>query len=410
MITFGCRLNAFESEIIKKYAAQYGLVGFCFINTCAVTAEAERQVRQKIRQLAARDPDLKIVITGCMAQAFPTKLEQMPEISFIIGNHEKITEDTYRRLKGGTLPRVVVSDQYKSNRVSDSIITSFDNRARAFVSIQTGCSNHCSYCLIQKARGSSQSAFVQHVVDQVKALGHYPEVVLTGVNISEYGCDLGEGVTLVSLIKRILNLVPELRFLGISSISPYNFGNDLIELIGSEKRIAPYVHLSVQSGDNDVLRAMRREPYSREDIINLAQSLRRRRPEIILGADIITGFPSETSAQFENTIDLIRTAGINLLHVFPFSKRIGTEAYYMGDQVPHVVAKERLRRLKDLEKNGLMILFKSMIGARVDFISEKELSGKTLSYLPVSFVCPREVGQVDSATVIGFDENGLCVE
>lgn len=409
--TFGCRLNSFESEIIKQYAKEYGLEDFYFINTCAVTAESERQARQKIRRIKKLHPQTKIVVTGCMAQIFPRKLEELPEVDFIIGNAEKLQSSTYEALKLGTLPRILVSDPNKTGQIDPSIVTKFDGKVRAFVQIQNGCSNNCAYCIITKARGKSRSVSVQGVVDQVKALAsNYPEIMLTGVNIAEYGTDISYGINLSMLIKRIFNLVPEMQFLGLSSISPYGVSDDLINLITTNTKILPHIHLSVQSGDDEILRAMKREPYCRADVINLVSKLKQARPEIIIGADIITGFPGETQEQFENTLTLIDEAQIDLLHAFPFSKRLGTEAYYMPCQIEHKIAKERLHILKDAVQRRFTRLLDSMIGTEVTFIPENKQEGKTINYIPVFFNEDLIAGQVYKKRAIHHYDNHLVLE
>lgn len=411
VITFGCRLNSFESEIISKYTEQFGLQDFYFINTCAVTAEAERQAMQKIRHIKRHHPSSKIVVTGCMAQMFYRKLEQTPYIDFIIGNEEKLLESTYQALKNGELPRVAVSDPNKIQNADPTLVTRFDRQARAFVQIQNGCSNNCAYCLITKARGPSRSVSVQGVVNQVKTLAtHYPEIVLTGINIAEYGKDISDAITLNMLLKRILNLVPELEYISLSSMSPCGFSDELVNTITTESRVLPYIHLSIQSGDNEILRSMRREPYTREDVISLSTRLKDTRPDILLGADIITGFPGESDEQFQNTLKLVDEAQIDFLHVFPFSKRIGTEAYYMENQIDRSVAKLRLKALQTLADERFIKLLENQINKQIRFIAESEYTGKTINHIPVKSHAKLERGKIYQKTVLSHNSSDLLVE
>lgn len=411
VITFGCRLNSFESEIISKYTEQFGLQDFYFINTCAVTAEAERQAMQKIRHIKRHHPSSKIVVTGCMAQMFYKKFEQTSYVDFVIGNEEKLLESTYRALKSGELPRVAVSDPNKIQNSDPTLVTRFDRQARAFVQIQNGCNNNCAYCLITKARGPSRSVSVQGVVNQVKTLAaNYPEIVLTGVNIAEYGQDISDGLTLNMLLKRILNLVPELQYISLSSMSPYGFSDELITTITTENRVLPYIHLSIQSGDNEILRNMRREPYTREDVISLSKRLKDTRPDILLGADIITGFPGESDEQFQNTLKLVDEAQIDFLHVFPFSKRIGTEAYYMENQVDRGIAKERLKTLKTFAHQRYVKLLDRHVNKQVTIIAESEDSGKTINHIPIKSSVRLERGKIYQKTVLSHNSSDLLVE
>lgn len=410
VITFGCRLNTFESEIIKQHVEKTGLNDCFIINSCAVTAESERQVRQKIRNLRKTFPEAKIVITGCMAQVFAKKLEKIPEIDFIIGNKEKLNYQTYEQLANGSLPKIATSSQYKVKNTDPTIITKFENRIRAFVQIQNGCNNHCAYCIISHARGNSRSVSVQGVVDQVNTFAaSYPEIVLTGVNIWQYGMDLVPSVTLAMLLRRILNLSPDLQYLGLSSISPYGFSDELIDIITTEEHILPYIHLSIQSGDNEVLKMMKREPYTREDIIRLTHKLKSKRPDILIGADFITGFPGESDAQFNNTLKLINEASIDFTHIFPFSKRIGTQAYYMDNQIAKSLSKQRLHMLQEVTKIRFIKLLDSLVSKSVRFIAENEKSGKTMNYIPVQSSVPLKTGQVYNMKVISHDKQSLLV-
>lgn len=410
IITFGCRLNAFESEIIKKYVEKYELDDFIFINTCAVTKESERQARQKIRHIKNNIPNAKIVVTGCMAQLFSKELEKMPEIDFLLGNEEKLLEESYRRLSIGDLPKVNISNQNSVKEINPVLITSFENRVRAFVQIQNGCSNNCSYCIITKARGNNRSIPVQQVVNQVELLSEkYIEIVLTGVNISEYGNDLSEKPNLNMLIRRILNLVPNLKYLSISSILPTGFNEELLSLI-KEERIVPHFHLSIQSGDNFVLNEMNRGYYTREDCIRISENIKLSKPDCTIGADIIVGFPGETDEQFENTLKLVYAADLDFLHIFPFSPRPGTKAFYMDNKVNSAVVKERVKILHNAIDEKLNKRMINYIGSNVTIVAEQDYLAKTLNYIPVSCKSYMETGKIYTKKVISVLNNMLMVE
>lgn len=410
IITFGCRLNAFESEIIKKYVEKYELDDFIFINTCAVTKESERQARQKIRHIKNNIPNAKIVVTGCMAQLFSKELEKMPEIDFLLGNEEKLLEESYRRLSIGDLPKVNISNQNSVKEINPVLITSFENRVRAFVQIQNGCSNNCSYCIITKARGNNRSIPVQQVVNQVELLSEkYIEIVLTGVNISEYGNDLSEKPNLNMLIKRILNLVPNLKYLSISSILPTGIDKELLEIIKNDK-IIPHFHLSIQSGDNLILNEMNRGYYTREDCIKIAENIKLSKPDCTIGADIIVGFPGETDKQFENTLKLIYDADLDFLHIFPFSPRPGTKAFYMENKVDSIIVKERVKILHNAINEKLSNRMANYIGSDVTIVAEQDYLGKMLNYIPVSSKSYMETGKIYTKKVISVLNNMLIVE
>ncbi len=347
LITLGCRLNSYESEVMRGHAADAGLSDAVIVNTCAVTGEAVRSARQAIRRAAKDHPGAPILVTGCAAQIDPDMFAKMPEVTRVIGNHEKMKAETWKPvdLLGGH-EKVRVNDIMSVKETAAHLIDGMDGRARAYVQVQNGCDHRCTFCIIPYGRGNSRSVPAGEVVDQVRRLvetGHY-EVVLTGVDLTSWGADLPGTPQLGNLVQRILKLVPELKQLRISSIDAIEIDDALFEAIG-EPRLAPFMHLSLQHGDNLILKRMKRR-HSRDDAIALAERLRSLRPDIALGADIIAGFPTETEAHFENSVRLVDDCGLAFLHVFPYSPRPGTPAARMP-QLEKAVIKERAARLRE---------------------------------------------------------------
>ncbi len=347
ILTLGCRLNSYESEVMRGHAQEAGLSDAVIVNTCAVTAEAVRQARQTIRRARRERPDAAIIVTGCAAQIDPKSFADMPEVTRVIGNAEKMRAETFAPLAllGGT-EKARVNDIMSVRETAAHLVDGLDGRARAFVQVQTGCDHRCTFCIIPFGRGNSRSVPAGEVVDQVKRLverGHY-EIVLTGVDLTSWGADLPGQPKLGNLTARILKLVPDLAQLRLSSIDAIEIDDQLFDLIVGEARIAPHLHLSFQSGDDMILKRMKRR-HSRGDAIDLCTRLRAARPEIAVGADLIAGFPTETEAMFANTMAAVDECGIDYLHVFPYSPRPGTPAARMP-QVKRETIKARAAQLR----------------------------------------------------------------
>ncbi|HLB78957.1 MAG TPA: tRNA (N(6)-L-threonylcarbamoyladenosine(37)-C(2))-methylthiotransferase MtaB [Dongiaceae bacterium] len=345
IVTFGCRLNAFESEVMRGHAAAAGLADAVIVNTCAVTAEAERQARQAIRKARREHPDARIVVTGCAAQIAPGAFAAMPEVDHVLGNAEKLRADAFRRLAEGA-PRVLVDDIMAVRETAGHLIAGFAGRARAFVQVQQGCDHRCTFCIIPYGRGPSRSVPADRVVAQVRALVETgtAEAVLTGVDLTAYGADLPGRPSLGALVRRLLDEVPGLPRLRLSSLDPVEVDDELLRLVGDEARLMPHLHLSLQAGDDLILKRMKRR-HSRADAVALCARLRRLRPDIAFGADLIAGFPTESEAMFERSLGLIEDCGLAYLHVFPFSARAGTPAARMP-QLALGLRRERAARLR----------------------------------------------------------------
>ncbi|MEL6962190.1 MAG: tRNA (N(6)-L-threonylcarbamoyladenosine(37)-C(2))-methylthiotransferase MtaB [Pseudomonadota bacterium] len=385
IITFGCRLNSFESEIIRSKATQAGLDDVVVVHTCAVTAEAERQARQAIRRARRERPDAKIVVTGCSAQISPEVYAGMTEVDHVIGNKEKLEVFAWRSLGGVEASRVIVGDADQISETAGHLVDGLDGRCRAFVQVQNGCDHRCTFCIIPYGRGSSRSVPVGEVVTQTRRLvenGH-KEVVLTGVDLTSYGKDLPGEPTLGQLARRLLKLVPELPRLRLSSIDPAEVDPDLFELIAAEPRLMPHLHLSVQAGDTLTLKRMKRR-HTRDDVIALSRICKGLRPEIAFGADFIVGFPTETDAMFENTLRLVEEADLTYLHVFPYSAREGTPAARMP-QLPKTVIKERAARLRTSGDRALGRFLDREKSRRAMLLVEKSRGGHTETFAPFRF-------------------------
>ncbi|MFP4004563.1 MAG: tRNA (N(6)-L-threonylcarbamoyladenosine(37)-C(2))-methylthiotransferase MtaB, partial [Alphaproteobacteria bacterium] len=331
IITFGCRLNTYESEVMRAHAGEAGLEDAVIVNTCAVTAEAVRQARQAIRRARRNRPGARIIVTGCAAQIDPGRFARMPEVDSVLGNEEKLHARTFEEIgRTGVNEKVRVNDIMSVRETAGHLVPGFEGRTRAFVQVQNGCDHRCTFCVIPYGRGNARSVPAGAVVEQVRALvaNGYREVVLTGVDITSYGTDLPGRPRLGSLVARILKLAPELERLRLSSIDSVEADETLVDLVANEKRLMPHLHLSLQSGDNMILKRMKRR-HAREDAILLCERLHRARPDIVFGADLIAGFPTETEEMFRNTLRLVDECGLTWLHVFPFSPRPGTPAARM---------------------------------------------------------------------------------
>jgi threonylcarbamoyladenosine tRNA methylthiotransferase MtaB len=380
IITFGCRLNSFESEIIRDHAQAAGLDDVVVVHTCAVTAEAERQARQAIRRARRVRPHARIVVTGCSAQIRPETYAAMPEVDRVVGNHDKLDGQLWRDLAAH--PRVVVRGIMTVRETASHLVDGFDGRARAFVQVQNGCDHRCTFCIIPYGRGPSRSVPASEVLDQTRRLvaAGYREVVLTGVDLTSYGKDLPGQPTLGQLVERLLRLVPELPRLRLSSIDPAEVDRDLERLLAREPRLMPHLHLSVQAGDDLILKRMKRR-HGRADVIGLCARLRAVRPDIAFGADLIAGFPTETDAMFERTLELIEQAGLTHLHVFPFSARCGTPAARMP-QLPKALRQERAARLRAAGQHAMARFLERQIGRSAQVLVERDGRGRSESFAP----------------------------
>ncbi len=384
ILTLGCRLNSYESEVMRGHAEAAGLQDAVIVNTCAVTAEAVRQARQAIRRARRERPGASIIVTGCAAQIDPASFAEMPEVTRVIGNEEKMKAETFTALDHlADTPRVLVNDIMAVKETAAHLVDGLDGRARAFVQVQTGCDHRCTFCIIPYGRGNSRSVAAGEVVDQVKRLvatGHY-EIVLTGVDLTSWGADLPNGPKLGNLVARILKLVPDLKQLRLSSIDAIEIDEPLFELLAHEKRIAPHMHLSFQSGDDMILKRMKRR-HSRADAINLCNRLRAARPEMAFGADLIAGFPTETDDMFANTLASVDECGIDYLHVFPYSPRPGTPAAKMP-QVARDVVKARAARLREKGAERLMLRLDRHVGAEAMALVEAGNRARLPDFTPV---------------------------
>jgi len=408
VITFGCRLNTFESEVIRDAMAKSGDDNIIVFNTCAVTKEAERQARQAIRKARKNNPDAKIIVTGCSAQISPEKYAAMPEVTKIIGNSEKLESASYLDLSGSM--RVQVNDIMSVTETASHMVSSFEGKVRAFVQVQNGCNHRCTFCIIPYGRGNSRSVPVGEVVAQVKKLveAGYNEVVITGVDITDYGKDLPGAPTFGAMIKRLLTLVPELPRLRISSIDVAEIDEDLMRLIKYEPRIMPHVHISLQAGDDMVLKRMKRR-HSRADVLRFVEEVRAVRPEVAFGADIIAGFPTETDEMFANTLNLVHEAGLQFLHVFPYSEREGTPAAKMP-QVAGNIRKERAEKLRAAGDIELSKFLRNKINSTSQVIVEKDDYARASDFTSVRIKGQFELGNIIDVNIVGVEELELLGE
>jgi threonylcarbamoyladenosine tRNA methylthiotransferase MtaB len=381
--TFGCRLNSFESEVMRGHAEKAGLDKTIIFNTCAVTAEATRQARQAIRKAHRENPDHTIIVTGCAAQTEADAFAAMPEITRIIGNEEKLQAASW--LKGTNRPRVDVSNIMLVKETKPPLIDQLTARTRAFLQVQTGCDHRCTFCIIPFGRGNSRSVTTAQAIEQVKRLvnaGHN-EVVLSGVDLTSWGADLDGTPRLVHLLEAILTSVPDLKRLRLSSIDSIEADAALVDILASEQRIMPHLHLSLQSGDNMILKRMKRR-HASEDAVHFCTDLKSRRPEMVYGADIIAGFPTETDEMFANSLKHVDDCGLTYLHVFPFSPRPGTPAARMP-QLERDVIKRRaaLLRAKGEERHAAFLA--AQVGQRHKVLIETPETGRTPQFALTRF-------------------------
>ena len=407
--TLGCRLNAYESEAMKELAQAAGVTGAHVVNTCAVTAEAVRKARQEIRRIRRENPDAPIIVTGCAAQTEPETFATMPEVTRVIGNTEKMQAQTWATMAPdliGQTERVQVDDIMSVRETAGHLIDGF-GRHRAYVQVQNGCDHRCTFCIIPFGRGNSRSVPAGVVVDQIKRLVDrgFLEVVLTGVDLTSWGADLPGAPRLGDLVMRILRLVPDLARLRISSIDSIEADENLMLAIATEPRLMPHLHLSLQHGDDLILKRMKRR-HLRDDAIRFCEDARRLRPDIVFGADIIAGFPTETAAHFENSVKLVADCGLTFLHVFPFSPRKGTPAARMP-QLAGPTIKSRAATLRAAGDAALGRHLVAQIGQTHRILTESPRMGRTEQFTEVFFGADQPEGQIVTEKVIGYQGHSL---
>jgi len=411
VVTFGCRLNAAESEVIRREAERAGFRDTVVVNTCAVTAEAVRQARQTIRALRRELPQAKIVVTGCAAQTEPQTFVDMPEADRVIGNAEKLSAAAWAKARQAfdvaDAPKAIVNDIMAVKETAAHLIDAFSGRARAFVQVQNGCDHRCTFCIIPYGRGNSRSVPMGAVVEDVRRLtdNGYREVVLTGVDITAYGADLPGAPKLGTLVKQILKHVPELPRLRLSSIDSVEADAELLDALAQDARLMPHLHLSLQSGDDLILKRMKRR-HSRRDAIEFCNAVRRLRPDVVFGADLIAGFPTETEAMLHSSFDLVEACGLTHLHVFPFSPRPGTPAARMP-QLPRAVIKERAMRLRERGAEALVRHLQAEIGASRRVLAESPELGRTEQFTPVKLAAPAVPGEILDQRIASHDGRQL---
>jgi threonylcarbamoyladenosine tRNA methylthiotransferase MtaB len=376
VITFGCRLNAFESEVIRRAATAAGLRGAIIVNTCAVTAEAERQARQAIRRARRRHPEARIIVTGCAAEIAPERYSALPEVDGVLDNRAKLRPESY--LDGQLAPNDMLE-------TAAHLVDGFEGKSRAFLQVQQGCDHRCTFCVIPYARGPSRSVPMGVITDQARRLvaAGYREIVLTGIDLTAYGTDLPGKPSLGQMARRLLAAVPELARLRLSSLDPSEIDGALWRLLAEERRLMPHLHLSLQSGDDLILKRMKRR-HSRADAISIARRARALRPEVALGADLIAGFPTETEAMFRGSLELVSECGLAFVHVFPYSPRPSTPASRMP-QLPGAVVKERAARLRQAGEAALAAELSSRVGGETDVLIERPGIGRAEFYAAVKF-------------------------
>jgi threonylcarbamoyladenosine tRNA methylthiotransferase MtaB len=409
IVTFGCRLNTYESEVMKREAAAAGLGalkdGAIIFNTCAVTGEAVRQAKQSIRKARRENPKARIIVTGCAAQIDPQGFVAMDEVDLVLGNEEKLKADFYRALPDfgvNDFEKARVNDIFSVRETASHMVDAIEGRARAFVQVQNGCDHRCTFCIIPYGRGNSRSVPMGAVVEQVRRLAGngYAEVVLSGVDMTSYGADLPGAPKLGRLVKAILKQVPDLRRLRLSSIDSIEADDDLLDAIATEQRLMPHLHLSLQSGDDMILKRMKRR-HLRDDPIRFCEAVRKLRPGIVFGADIIAGFPTETEAMFENSLKIVEECGLTHLHVFPFSPREGTPAARMP-QVRREAVKQRATRLRAVGEAAYRRHLASLSGTAQAILVERAGLGRTEGFTPAA-IDAGAPGEIVQAMVTGHD-------
>ena len=411
VVTFGCRLNAAESEVIRRHAQNTGLADTVVVNTCAVTAEAVRQARQTIRTLRRQHPQARIVVTGCAAQTEPQTFSDMDEADWVLGNAEKLGAAAWLQMHRAPdrvkMPKAVVGDIMAVKETAPLLIDAFAGRTRAFVQVQNGCDHRCTFCIIPFGRGNSRSVSTDAVIEDVRRLvaNGYREVVLTGVDITGYGADLPGAPKLGALVKLILKHVPELKRLRLSSIDSVECDRDLLDAFANHEQLMPHLHLSLQSGDDLILKRMKRR-HLRRDAIAFCKTMRRLRPDLAFGADMIAGFPTETEAMFQNSLDVVDECDLTQLHVFPFSPRPGTPAARMP-QVARELIKNRARRLRERGALALARHLDGEVGATRRVLIESRQGGRTEQFTKVKLATAGEPGNILDLKIAAHDGRQL---
>jgi threonylcarbamoyladenosine tRNA methylthiotransferase MtaB len=407
VVTFGCRINIYESEIIRDNLKASGLDNVVVFNTCVVTKEAERQARQAIRKAKRDNPDVRIIVTGCAAQKHPEIFASMDEVDKILGNEEKLSAVNYNFNN----ERILVNDIMSVKETAHHLVSSFEGKARAFMQIQNGCNHRCTFCIIPYARGNSRSVPMGDIVQQMRLLVNqgYNELVFTGVDVTAYGPDLPGQPSFAQMIRRSLALVPELKRLRLSSIDVAEIDEDLFDLMAYEERIMPHFHISLQAGDNMILKRMKRR-HNREQVIEYCNRLRDLRSEVAFGADIIAGFPTETDEMFQNTDNLIRDAGLQYLHIFPYSSREGTPAARMP-QLTNAIKKERAAILRRSGQVELLRFYERNIGSNNRIVMEGESMGRAENFVPVKLINGQgKPGEILDVRLVAIEEDVVLGE
>jgi threonylcarbamoyladenosine tRNA methylthiotransferase MtaB len=407
IVTFGCRLNAYESEAMRARADEAGLDDAIIFNTCAVTGEAVRQSRQAIRKARREHPKARIIVTGCAAQTEPDTYAAMGEVDLVLGNIEKLDAKNYSALIN---ERVRVNDIMSVRETASQMVDSFDGRARAFLQVQNGCDHRCTFCIIPYGRGNSRSVGTGEVIAEARRLTEagFPEIVLTGVDLTSYGHDLPGTPSLGALVRKILKMVPELKRLRISSIDSIEADEELMRAIAEEERLMPHFHLSAQSGDDMILKRMKRR-HARKDTIAFCDAVRRLRPDVAFGADLIAGFPTETEDMAANSRALIDDAGLSYLHIFPFSPRKGTPAARMP-QLPKPLIKERAAQLRAAGEKALAARMNSLIGTEQTLLVEKDGMGRTVCFAQAHFAHDAQPGSFVRVRITNATPTHLIAE
>jgi len=407
VVTFGCRLNIYESEVMRTHAKNAGLRDAIIFNTCAVTKQAEREARRAIRKARRENPNAEIIVTGCAAQIDPDMFAKMGEVNRVIGNDLKLQAESWQ---AGEHARLTVNDIMAVEETAGHLISGFEGHARAFVQVQNGCDHRCTFCIIPYGRGNSRSVPIGEIVTQVRKLvaEGYKEVVLTGVDVTSYGPDLPGKPKLGQMMRRLLALVPELPRLRLSSLDPVEIDDDMWNLIENEPRLMPHLHLSLQAGDDMILKRMKRR-HLRDDVFAVCEKARRLRPGIVFGADIIAGFPTETEEMFENTRQLVEDCDLTYLHVFPYSEREGTPAAKMPSVYPPT-RKARAKILRELGDANMIKRLNEFQGQEATVLVEKNNTGHTEHFIPVKFKTDVPEGALVRARLCGHDNKVMTAE
>ncbi len=407
VVTFGCRLNIYESEVMRTHAKNAGLKDAIIFNTCAVTKQAEREARRAIRKARRENPNAEIIVTGCAAQIDPDMFAKMGEVNRVIGNDLKLQAESWAT---GEHARLTVNDIMAVEETAGHLISGFEGHARAFVQVQNGCDHRCTFCIIPYGRGNSRSVPIGEIVSQVRKLvaEGYKEVVLTGVDVTSYGPDLPGKPKLGQMMRRLLALVPELPRLRLSSLDPVEIDDDMWSLIENEPRLMPHLHLSLQAGDDMVLKRMKRR-HLRDDVVAVCEKARRLRPDVVFGADIIAGFPTETDEMFENTRQLVKECDLTYLHVFPYSEREGTPAARMPPVYPPT-RKARAKVLRELGDQNLIKRLNEFQGREATVLVEKNNTGHTEHFIPVKLSSNVAEGALVRVRLVSHNDKTMTAE